>query len=91
MFRLGQSHGVVVFMAMRDSGKKFFMLLFFPNERHCHHWWLMELYAEHTPIAKNDIFDLVHGFGKEGPVETWMISLKGEIRSESFFFFFLNG
>lgn len=85
MFRLGQSPGAVVFMAMRDSGKKFFMLFFFPYERHCHHWWLMELYAEHTPIAKNDIFDLVHWFGKERTVETRRISLKSEIRSETFF------
>lgn len=78
MFRLGQGPGAVVFMAMGDSGrKKIFLLFFFPYERHCHDWGLMELYAAHTPIAKNDIFDLVHWFGKERTVESWRISFKG--------------
>jgi len=49
----------------------------------------MELYAAHTPTAKNDMFDLVHWFGKERTAKTWRISLKGEI--QIFFFFFFYG
>ncbi len=56
VFRLGQSPGAVVFMAMHDSGEKIFMLFSFPYESHCHDCGAMELYAAHTPIAKNLIF-----------------------------------
>lgn len=60
--------------SMHYSGKKF------SHERHCHHWWLMQLYTAHTPIAKNPSFDLCIGLRQAGLQRHGGYCLKGKLR-----------